>query len=514
MLVLSTVNLCICLSLRAQQTPANKGKNKPINSESDSTTSLEKLYEAVKVSPESFRAHLDLGIALSDRGQWQRATSELNTALQLKPENPEATYDLGLTHLKIAKAMTDRHSTEYFRELDMAQKSLLDALRLDPNLPGIHGHLGWLYHKIGDQAMAVQEFRAEVKSEPKNGTAYNNLGTALAELQNYSEAIDAYDEALQLSPRLASAAINWEGAIRRAGKGAEILAEYKKRPQPFPAATHLQFGIVLLIDGEMQKAVVEFRTALKMMPGLAAAHFYLGNIFYDQNQIASAEHEYRLAIQESADKAEFWSALGRVLMAQEKPKEAETALRRALDLNPQDSSLLYKLGRTLQMEGKTQEAKKKFEESIQLKHQAQKDGQVEMLLQKGIQDLRAGNFKDAAQTLREAVALDPIHPETNYYLGIALSQTGDMESSKAAFEQALQRRPESAEIHYNFGIALWQHGESSEAMSEFRRAVSLRPDDGLARCALGLSLLRSGHAAEGRSEISQAQSLGACTDTQ
>jgi tetratricopeptide (TPR) repeat protein len=482
------------------------------HSDGKSAMDLNQLREAVRTSPESFPAHMDLGIALSDAGHWEAALAEFVAALQLQPSDPQATYDLGLTHLKMAQGMGEQRTTAYYEQLDAAQQTLLDALRLNPTLPHIHEHLGWLYHEIGDQETAIREFRTEVTLNPSDGEAYNNLGTALAQSQDYNAAILAYEKALAFIPGSASAAINWESAIRRAGKKVEALTDSaaKVKRQPNSAVAHLQYGMVLALNDRQAEAVVQFRAALHLRPKLSVAHFYLGEICYQQQDTVSAEREYRLAIKDDGDRADFLGSLAVLLMAENRNKEAEDILREALRLQPKDSSLLYNLGRALQKLGDKQQALQEFAESSRLKDRAQKEGQVAMLLQRGIQNLRAGDFLGASGALQEALTLDPNHPETNYYLGIALSQVGDMKASAEAFERALERRPESAEIHYNFGIALWQHGRSTEAVREFRRATGIRPDDGLAHCALGLALVRSGDSIEGNAEVARAQSLGAC----
>jgi Flp pilus assembly protein TadD len=113
--------------------------------------------------------------------------------------------------------------------------------------------------------------------------------------------------------------------------------------------------------------------------------------------------------------------------------------------------------------------------------------------------------------LKQAVALRPDYPEANYYLGIALAQSGSKEAAIRAFEAALARKPQSAEVHYNFGIALWEMQRPSDAIRHFQLATELNPQDALAECALGKAMIRMGSSEEGEATLRRAQARGACS---
>ncbi len=474
-------------------------------------TDLASLRRAVRNSPNSASAHLNLAIALSDSKFWKEAQSEFQTALRLRPNDPLALCNLGLNALRAAQSMGAK-SADYYGQLESAQISLLKAVALDPHLPHIHQHLGWLYHEVGDQSSALEEFRKGSEAEPDSAEAFNNFGTALAESQQYEAAIVAYERAFALAPDSASTAINLIGAIRRAGKETDALQRYEAQVLAHmeSAPDHLLFGLALYWNHLQDRSAAEFHSAVERQPTLPVAHFYLAKLFHEANQNDRAEAECRLALSQSPDRPEFMELLAASLLDEGKLPEAESVLRRALRHDPDDSSLHYVLGKVLQRRKLPAEAAREFAETSRLKEQSSAQGKLAMSLARGIRQLRAGDVATAVSSLREAYDLDPAYPETNYYLGIALSQTGDLDGSTQAFERALRRRPTSGEIHYNFGIALWQHGQPVRAVAEFRRATLLRPDDALAHCALGLALLHNGVEREGQSEVARSQRLGGC----
>ncbi len=508
------ISVCLALSLQAEQGKKSPPQSKITKVSTSAATDgdLADLHRKVRQSPDSPSAHLNLAAALSEAGAWAEARAEFQTALKLKPKDPLALYNLGLNDLRAARSMEGGRTSTYYEWLESAQTALLEAVGLNPHLPKIHQHLGWLYHQVGDQSSAIEEFKKGTDAEPESAEAYNNLGTALAEDQQYDQAIAAYEKAFALAPESASTAINLDGAVRRGGKKVEALHRYEARMASGTGsgADHLLYGLALYWNDLREQSLSELRAAVKKRPNLAVARFYIAKILHEQNHNEEAEAECRQAIALAPGRADFIELWAVLLYDQGKTSEAERALRESLVLKPDDSSLHYQLGRVLQRRSHPNEASSEFAEASRLKQFASMQGQLAMKLSEGIVRLREGNFPAAVQTLRAAHALDPDYPEANYYLGIALSQVGDQEGSTRAFEDALRRRPTSAEIHYNFGISLWQHGEPIRAITELRGATVLRPDYGVAHCALGLALSRTGHVEEGQSEIARGRTLGAC----
>jgi len=83
--------------------------------------------------------------------------------------------------------------------------ALLDAIRLQPNLPEAQNQLGFLAVHAGDDSQAVDYFRAAVQSSPSYLPAWINLSATLASEAKWNEAQVAADSALRLDPTNASA---------------------------------------------------------------------------------------------------------------------------------------------------------------------------------------------------------------------------------------------------------------------------------------------------------------------
>jgi Tfp pilus assembly protein PilF len=268
----------------------------------------------------------------------------------------------------------------------------------------------------------------------------------------------------------------------------------------------------LVRDQQIEKGRLELKQAIQLDPKHSLAHFRNGEVLLADNHLSEAEHELRIALLQDPDSADFLNALALVLLRENRLADAVTLLQKAVRQDPNRYALHLKLARALQDLGDRKSAAREFARGAELMKSANSLGQVKMLVSSAVGDLRAGNPEHALKQLNEAAELLPDHPETNYYLAIALAESGQFSAANGAFERALDGRPDSAEMHYNFGIALWQQQQAESAIRQFRLAVRLNSADGQAHCALALSLLRSGQPTEGKHELKNAQLLGVCVN--
>ena len=133
---------------------------------------------AVRVTPDSARAHANLGVALARAGQNVRSIDEYRAALRYEPDYAEAHNNLGLALA--------------------AQGALREAL---------------------------SHYAAAVTAKPDYVNAHMNLANALDESGRADEAIGHYREAIRLDSTHVLARINLAAALARAGKLDEAIVE-------------------------------------------------------------------------------------------------------------------------------------------------------------------------------------------------------------------------------------------------------------------------------------------------
>ncbi|KAJ3342357.1 hypothetical protein HDU93_002473 [Gonapodya sp. JEL0774] len=86
------------------------------------------------------------------------------------------------------------------KQFDQAIKFYTEAIELDPVNAIYYSNRAAAYSQKGDPQSAIVDAKAAVKIDPTYSKAYGRLGLAHYTLGNFSEAVRAYEDALQLEP--------------------------------------------------------------------------------------------------------------------------------------------------------------------------------------------------------------------------------------------------------------------------------------------------------------------------
>ncbi len=108
-----------------------------------------------------------------------------------------------------------------------AVKLLQQALRLDPELPGLRYRLGIAFHAIGDEADAAAELREAVSRTPDFAEAHNYLGIVLFQMGDAKAALEEFRAAAKLAPKDPNAHFNLGEALARTGDANSAVEELR-----------------------------------------------------------------------------------------------------------------------------------------------------------------------------------------------------------------------------------------------------------------------------------------------
>jgi tetratricopeptide (TPR) repeat protein len=169
--------------------------------------------EAVRLNPADVESLVEAGIAAGKRGALKTATARLQQAVQLRPGDARLRYNYGIA---------------LSRQLGGVGAAIAEfeaALRINPQ-----------YHEARKAAMVASNKRARLRldeaawrkrlsDDPRDATAYCNLGVSLSEQGRFGEAMEQYRRALNLNPRLHSARANLALLLHVTGRSREALIE-------------------------------------------------------------------------------------------------------------------------------------------------------------------------------------------------------------------------------------------------------------------------------------------------
>jgi tetratricopeptide (TPR) repeat protein len=218
------------------------------------------LEEAAAINPKHYNTHFDIGAVLAQLHEYGEAEKQFKLAIELGDAEPEVRFELFQVLRKQGKTEEAEEQLQIYRAkvkqksdntLAMQKSTQADELaakgdkkqaaalyreasdtlpkdaRLayrwatvmdgledysterialeravedDPAFALAHNQLGYIDSKLGETAMAEEQFRLAVKSDPRYVSAWISLAAVLATESKYAEARDAIESALKVDP--------------------------------------------------------------------------------------------------------------------------------------------------------------------------------------------------------------------------------------------------------------------------------------------------------------------------
>ncbi|MGO9096033.1 MAG: tetratricopeptide repeat protein [Bryobacteraceae bacterium] len=284
---------------------------------------------AVKVCPESAKAHNNLGIALSGiPGRLPEAIAEYRAALRIDPRRADVYFNLGnaLSDMpgRLPEAIDEYHAAlridpDYAKahnnlgnalsgipsRLPEAIAEYQAALRIDPHRADAHYNMGIALSGIpGRLPEAIAEYRAALRIDPHHADAHDALANTLAHLPGrLPEAIAEYQAVLRIQPDRAAVRYNLANALASLpDRLPEAIAQYQAALRIDPDSVEARVNLANALSqtpGRLLEAIDEYRAALRIQPDLAPVHYNLANALArlpDRLPEAIAEYEAALRI--------------------------------------------------------------------------------------------------------------------------------------------------------------------------------------------------------------------------
>jgi serine/threonine-protein kinase len=281
------------------------------------------------------------------RNNLDRAFESLQAAVEADPRFAEATAALSLAYLN---ACTLKKETA---ACDSARAISRRALDIDSSGVYVNFAAGAVARGTGRLPESVAAFRRIVAVEPRNKTAYWEMGGALNQMDRVDEAEAAHRASVAAAPDCWQTHVHLGWFFRKRGRTPELIDQYKAAlalaPNNFWTLNSL--GNIYLTKNDRTTAREYYLRAFRVKPDC----WVCGNIgvaYYIEGQLADAEKYFRLAFQycDSTSSGHYmkWQNLAETLYWIEgRRPEAEEAFRRAIALQevqlkntPDDPSLL------------------------------------------------------------------------------------------------------------------------------------------------------------------------------
>jgi Flp pilus assembly protein TadD len=192
------------------------------------------------------------------------------------------------------QALTD-HRNGLLREAEVLYRQVLAVA---PDHPDALHLLGVIASQAGRHDLAADLILRAIHRNPTAAEYHANLGLALAAMNQFSQAIAAYQQAIALRPDFPDALNNLGKAHDLSGQTAQAVECYRRAIalKPDFASAHSNLAQALCMAGETDAAIAALQQTIALAPQSAQAYNNLGNAFYRKGDPVAAEQACRNAL--------------------------------------------------------------------------------------------------------------------------------------------------------------------------------------------------------------------------
>jgi len=391
---------------------------------------VQTLQSVLSNNPSMPAGHYQLGLALAQTGDLERAAGEWRESIRLKP-TIEAYRALALYELQKG---------------DMKGMEQVGAgiIALEPGSPDGYAMRSLALMTQKQFAGAEQDARKAVELAPQSGAGYLEMGNLRFIQRQFSDAENWFKQALSRDPNMTDAL-----------QGLVNVYSFEKKPQEALAAAHQQIAI---------------------SPNNSTFYDVLGSLYLNRQDYPNAVSALKKSVELNKTNTDAYLKLVRAQKAMGAVDDALATCVNGSRDNPREATFFMLAGSLDEQKQDLTSARKSYESALQIKPD---DPLTSNNLAYVLLETR-GNADIAlplAQTARRAL------PEVSNVadtLGWAFYQKGVYSSAISMLQEALKlsarnKEPDNPLYHYHLGMAYAAAGQPDKAKQQFERVLQIDP---------------------------------------
>jgi tetratricopeptide (TPR) repeat protein len=261
--------------------------------------------DVIEKNPRSHEALNNRGAWYNERGEIDKALTDINASISLNPRQPRAYNNRSMIHFlkkdyasslrdvdsalvmepKLAEAWCNRGNAFFdLKQYDSAISNYTMALKYSPNFPSNYANRGSAYLKKGDFLLARKDYEKAISQAANDGSSWRLCALAYAELEEHDKALAAMQRALELGQSDAAAMLSSEyvqmGLRAWADKtnSADKVLRYYQRAAEVDSRNYqawYELGGMYYVKKDLPKARENWKKALEALPTYAEARMWL-----------------------------------------------------------------------------------------------------------------------------------------------------------------------------------------------------------------------------------------------
>ncbi|MDZ8260990.1 tetratricopeptide repeat protein [Nostoc sp. ChiQUE01b] len=243
--------------------------------------------------------------------------------------------------------------------------------------------------------------QASQESKKEFAPAWRGRGQALINLNRYKEALESFEKAIALKPEDLLVYI-WQGTVLQTlGRYEDAIIAYDKAIgiKPHPLAYYNR-GLVYGYLGRRQQAIADFKKVIEISPDYADAYISLGHEEYTSGNKNAALDYFNKAIQIAPYYAGGYFNRGIFRYYLEDKQQGINDLGKAIQLDPKNPYFYFRWGGIYYNEGDYQEAIRYYDKALKINPLI-----GEFYYSRGLANYKIENPKAALENFQQAVRL-------------------------------------------------------------------------------------------------------------
>ncbi len=426
---------------------------------------LEKIWvHKIRENPRDASAHMNLGVVLQKKGDFNGALREYKIAESINPNDITTRLNTGTlyqakkqynTAIKaydtILQVKPDHLLTRYYKgtvlrdsgKLDEAIKEFQFILRQRPDDKKAKDALFetvLLFKNPNDVANILATF---ARNNPRDATTQFKYAYYLHSIDRFDEAMEYYYRTIKADSSYIDAYLNIANIYKQRNQTPLAVSVLEKGLKKMPGNKKLDETITLI---KSEVATVRYQYALQM---------------HTKGEYDKAIQEYQNIIQISEPDSDLYVNLGAAYQAKDNNEQAVSAYKKAIEINDSNATAYYYLGTAYFGQEDFEKALKAYQKALAI-------------------DPDDKNIKQAIDSSKQ-VMTDKILEK-----GIVEYNQGKYNEALLTFNTALITSPENADIYYHRGMVYDSMKKYPLAISDYKLAVRYNPGLDIAYYALAV----------------------------
>ncbi len=329
-----------------------------------------------------------------------------------------------------------------------------------------------------DYAAAEKLLLPVVAADPKDSTAWYDLGYVYKATKRRPEAIDAYRKCLAIKPDIFQANLSLGLLLAQDGKNDEAAKYVKSALKSMPASTSsADKALNWKTLGEIEQksdpadALIAFRKAAEFAPKDIAPHILAARVLVSQKDVNGAEAEYKAARAIDPHAKEPLTGLIDLYREYNRSGDAQVALKEYAALYPDDPKVHLLLGQSLLKAGDVDGAVAQFDAGLK-----QSPGDVNLLHEVAAMYASQKKFDQAAPRYADLIKAAPNDADYHYQYGVVLMQLHRFPEAEEQLIAALKQNGRLVDAYGDLAVAASENKQYPLAINVLDARSKLAPD--------------------------------------